>query len=257
MRLFVFFTLIVCGTYFFLEYYADKFAKEILEEKLSKVIDRDVNIDDVNTNFLDEEIIITNLIVNNNENFNGNLIKIDKIKILINLKTVTDETVELKLVDIDGVKFNYIVLIKKGKIIDNLSLINQVLKNENDIKEKYFNEKKIYPKKKTDKNFIIRKLNIKNSYSYVTSRQLNIETKTSLGNMEFNNVGNSKDAHHFKDVLAMVLTNVISKVQNDILKQKVKQKFKSQLKNLKKDIFKDFLKKDQKDLLKKFDKLLK
>ena len=257
MRLFVFFTLIVGGTYFFLEYYADKFAKEILEEKLSKVIDRDVNIDDVNTNFLDEEIIITNLIVNNNENFNGNLIKIDKIKILINLKTVTDETVELKLVDIDGVKFNYIVLIKKGKIIDNLSLINQVLKNENDIKEKYLNEKKIYPKKKTDKNFIIRKLNIKNSYSYVTSRQLNIETKTSLGNMEFNNVGNSKDAHHFKDVLAMILTNVISKVQNDILKQKVKQKFKSQLKNLKKDIFKDFLKKDQKDLLKKFDKLLK
>ena len=257
MRLFVFFTLIVGGTYFFLEYYADKFAKEILEEKLSKVIDRDVNIDDVNTNFLDEEIIITNLIVNNNENFNGNLIKIDKIKILINLKTVTDETVELKLVDIDGVKFNYIVLIKKGKIIDNLSLINQVLKNENDIKEKYFNEKKIYPKKKNDKNFIIRKLNIKNSYSYVTSRQLNIETKTSLGNMEFNNVGNSKDAHHFKDVLAMVLTNVISKVQNDIVKQKVKQKFKSQLKNLKKDIFKDFLKKDQKDLLKKFDKLLK
>ena len=255
MRLFVFFTLIVGGTYFFLEYYADKFAKEILEEKLSKVIDRDVNIDDVNTNFLDEEIIITNLIVNNNENFNGNLIKIDKIKILINLKTVTDETVELKLVDIDGVKFNYIVLIKKGKIIDNLSLINQVLKNENDNKEKYFNEKKIYPKKKTDKNFIIRKLNIKNSYSYVTSRQLNIETKTSLGNMEFNNVGNSKDAHHFKDVLAMILTNVISKVQN--FKQKVKQKFKSQLKNLKKDIFKDFLKKDQKDLLKKFDKLLK
>ena len=75
--------------------------------------------------------------------------------------------------------------------------------------------------------------------------------------MEFLNVGNSKNANHFKDVAAMILTNIIAKVQNDVLKQKVKQKFEKKIKNLKKDILNELLKGNEKDLFKKFDKLLK
>ena len=117
--------------------------------------------------------------------------------------------------------------------------------------------KKIYPKKKKDKNFIIKKLIIKNSNANVISKELKINTKTKLSNMEFLNVGNSNRANHFKDVFAMILTNVISKVQNDILTQKIQQKFQNKLKNLKQDILKDLLKESPKDLLKKFDKLFK
>ena len=74
---------------------------------------------------------------------------------------------------------------------------------------------------------------------------------------EFLNVGNSNRANHYKDVFAMILTNVISKVQNDILTQKIQQKFENKFKNLKQDILKDLLKENPKDLLKKFDKLFK
>ena len=126
---------------------------------------------------------------------------------------------------------------------------------------KYFQiqtvSKKIYPQKKKDKNFIIKKLFFSNSKARVISDDLKINTNTNLGDMEFTNVGNSKDANHFKDIFAMILTNVISKVQNDILTQKIKQKFKNELKNIKKDFLKDILKGNQKDLFKKFDKLLK
>ena len=118
-------------------------------------------------------------------------------------------------------------------------------------------KKKIYPKKKKDKNFIIKKLILKNSSANVISKELKINTKTKLSNMEFLNVGNSNRANHFKDVFAMILTNVISKVQNDILTQKIQQKFENKLKNLKQDILKDLLKENPKDLLKKFDKLFK
>ena len=88
--------------------------------------------------------------------------------------------------------------------------------------------------------------------------------------MEFLNVGNSKDANHFKDVFAMILTNVISKVQNDVLTQKIKQKFEKKLKDIinekilgsqnsgaDKNILEGILKENKDDLLKKFDKLFK
>ena len=164
------------------------------------------------------------------------------------------ETIEAEIIEIDGVDFNYQVLVRNGQIIDNLSLINQALKATNNSKVQ---GKKIYPQKKKDKNFIIKKLVFSNLNANVISNELKINTKTKLDNMQFLNVGNSKNANHFKDVFAMILTNVINKVQNDILTQKFQQKFEKKLKNLKKDILKDLLKDNPKDLLKKFDKLFK
>ena len=102
-----------------------------------------------------------------------------------------------------------------------------------------------------------KKLIVENSNANVISKELKINTKTKLSNMEFSNVGNSKGANHFKDVFAMILTNVMSKVQNDILTQKIRQKFENKLKNLKQDILKDLLKENPKDLFNKFDKLFK
>jgi len=173
---------------------------------------------------------------------------------LINANTLMSETVEAEIIEIDGIDFYYQVLVKNGQVIDNLSLIKQAIKA---IHNNKVEEKKIYPKKKKDKNFIIKKLIIKNSNANVISKELKINTKTKLSNMEFLNVGNSNRANHFKDVFEMILTNVISKVQNDILTQKIQQKFENKLKNLKQDILKDLLKENPKDLLKKFDKLFK
>ena len=265
--------LIFGGTYIFSEFFADKIAKNILEKELSLVAERKVKIQDLKINFLNESAVINDITVANSNNFPGNLIKLDKINIDINLKSLLDETVEIKSVKVEGLNFEYIVLTKNGKILDNLSLINQAIKKNNitaNLNNKNKEPKKEYPKKKDDKNFIIKKLNISNSNVKVISQDLDINTQTKLSDMEFLNVGNSKDANHFKDVFAMILTNVISKVQNDVLTQKIKQKFEKKLKDIinekilgsqnpgaDKNILEGILKENKDDLLKKFDKLFK
>jgi len=254
MRKLFFLFLIIGFVYVSSEVFLDNFAKNYIEKKGSNIVERKINIDDLKINFINQEIILENITIQNNKNFPGDLLKIDKIRILINANTLMSETVEAEIIEIDGIDFYYQVLVKTGQVIDNLSLIKQAIKA---IHNNKVEEKKIYPKKKKDKNFIIKKLIVKNSIANVISKELKINTKTKLSNMEFLNVGNSNRANHFKDVFEMILTNVISKVQNDILTQKIQQKFENKLKNLKQDILKDLLKENPKDLLKKFDKLFK
>ena len=275
MRFFiVLITLIVGGIYFFAEFKADDIAKNIIESEATKAAEREVKIDSLKIDFLKEQVTLKNITIKNNDGFPGDLLKIKDVKIITNLKSVMSDTVEIKLVDLNGINFQYKVLIRNGQIVDNLSLINQALKQERSGQGKSSKNDKIYPAKEKDKNFLIKKLVFKNAYAQVISEDLKINTNTRLSNMEFLNVGNTKNANHFKDVVAMILTNVVSKVQNDVLKQKIKQKFESKLKDIlnknilggqgapiqkgdKKNILNDLLKGNKDDLLKKFDKLLK
>ena len=223
MRIFFLLIFIIGIVYVSSEAFLDNFVKNYIEKKGSNIVERKLNIDDFKINFINQEIILENITIQNNKNFPGDLLKINKIRILINPNTLLSETVEAKIIEIDGIDFYYQVLVKNGQVVDNLSLINQALKAINNNRDE---EKKIYPKKKKDKNFIIKKLILKNSSANVISKKLKINTKTKLSNMEFLNVGNSNRANHFKDVFAMILTNVISKVQNDILTQKISKNLK-------------------------------
>lgn len=275
MRFFIILiTLIVGGVYIFAEFKADDIAKNIIESEATKAAEREVKIDNLKIDFLKEQVTLKNITIKNNDGFPGDLLKIKDVKIITNLKSVISDTVEIKLVDLNGINFQYKVLIRNGQIVDNLSLINQALKQERSSQRKSSKNNKIYPAKEKDKNFLIKKLVFKNAYAQVISEDLKVNTNTRLSNMEFLNVGNTKNANHFKDVVAMILTNVVSKVQNDVLKQKIKQKFESKLKDIlnknilggqrapnqkgdKKNILNDLLKGNKDDLLKKFDKLLK
>ena len=275
MRFFIILiTLIVGGVYIFAEFKADDIAKNIIESEATKAAEREVKIDNLKIDFLKEQVTLKNITIKNNDRFPGDLLKIKDVKIITNLKSVISDTVEIKLVDLNGINFQYKVLIRNGQIVDNLSLINQALKQERSGQGKSSKNDKIYPAKEKDKNFLIKKLVFKNAYAQVISEDLKMNTNTRLSNMEFLNVGNTKNANHFKDVVAMILTNIVSKVQNDVLKQKIKQKFESKLKDIlnknilgsqgapnqkgdKKNIFNDLLKGNKDDLLKKFDKLLK
>ena len=275
MRFFIILiTLIVGGVYFFAEFKADDIAKNIIESEATKAAEREVKIDNLKIDFLKEQVTLKNITIKNNDGFPGDLLKIKDVKIITNLKSVISDTVEIKLVDLNGINFQYKVLIRNGQIVDNLSLINQALKQERSGQGTNSKNDKIYPAKEKDKNFLIKKLVFKNAYAQVISEDLKINTNTRLSDMEFLNVGNTKNANHFKDVVAMILTNVVSKVQNDVLKQKIKQKFESKLKDIlnknilgsqgapnlkgdKKNILNDLLKGNKDDLLKKFDKLLK
>ncbi len=254
---FIFIALIFGGIYFFLEFVSDSIVKKIIENKLSEVSQREVKIDNLNIDLFKEAVNLKSISIKNSEEFPGELLKINNVKIIISFKSILSDTVEVKVVDINGADFQYKVLIRNGQIVDNLSLINQALNKERSSKSDSGKKIKTYPVKEQDKNFIIKKLIFKNIYAQVVSEDLQVNTNTKLSDMEFLNVGNSKNANHFKDVAAMILTNIITKVQNDVLKQKVKQKFEKKIKNLKKDILNELLKGNEKDLFKKFDKLLK
>ena len=272
MRIFLILILLVSGgIFYFSEFKADEIAKNFIAEKLTEISNRETFIKNLQIDFLKEKVTLEGIKVKNNDNFPGDLIQLDSIEIAVNLKSLASDTVEIKFVNINGVKFQYKVSILNGKITDNLALINQAINKDDHSGTKVFGQNsKIYEEKEIDKNFIIKVAKIKNAYAQVVSKDLGINTNTKLSDMEFLNVGNTKNANHFKDVFGMILANIVSKVQNDVLNQKIKQKFESKLKDIinkkilgsqnpaaDENILEGILKENKDDLLKKFDKLFK
>jgi hypothetical protein len=269
--------LLVGGTYFFAEYKGDEIAKKIIEDKATEITKKKVSIDNLDIQYLNEKILFKNLVVKNSDGFPGNLIKIKNLEIVINLKSITTDTVEVESILLNGINFQYKVIVNNGQVIDNLSAINKILKQESAVRKSsnQNNSKKennqSLQKEEFSKNFIIKKLKITNAYAEVISEDLKINTNTKLSDMEFLNVGNTNNSNHYKDVATMILTNVIYKVKNDVLSQKVQQKLEDKLKDVlnkklgiptednkdKKNILNDLLKGNKEDLLKKFDKLIK
>jgi len=269
--------LLVGGTYFFAEYKGDEIAKKIIEDKATEITKKKVSIDNLDIQYLNEKIIFKDLVVKNSDGFPGNLIKIKNLEIITNLKSITTDTVEVKSILLNGINFQYKVIVNNGQVIDNLSAINKILKQESAVRKSsnQNNSKKennqSLQKEEFSKNFIIKKLKITNAYAEVISEDLKINTNTKLSDMEFLNVGNINNSNHYKDVATMILTNVIYKVKNDVLSQKVQQKLEDKLKDVlnkklgiptednkdKKNILNDLLKGNKEDLLKKFDKLIK
>lgn len=269
--------LLVGGTYFFAEYKGDEIAKKIIENKATEITKKKVSIDNLDIQYLNEKIIFKDLVVKNSDGFPGNLIKIKNLEIITNLKSITTDTVEVKSILLNGINFQYKVIVNNGQVIDNLSAINKILKQESTARKSsnQNNSKKennqSLQKEEFSKNFIIKKLKITNAYAEVISEDLKINTNTKLSDMEFLNVGNTNNSNHYKDVATMILTNVIYKVKNDVLSQKVQQKLEDKLKDVlnkklgiptednkdKKNILNDLLKGNKEDLLKKFDKLIK
>ena len=269
--------LLVGGTYFFAEYKGDEIAKKIIEDKATEITKKKVSIDNLDIQYLNEKILFKNLVVKNSDGFPGNLLKIKNLEIITNLKSITTDTVEIKSILLNGINFQYKVIVNNGQVIDNLSAINKILKQESAVRKSsnQNNSKKennqSLQKEEFSKNFIIKKLKITNAYAEVISEDLKINTNTKLSDMEFLNVGNTNNSNHYKDVATMILTNVIYKVKNDVLSQKVQQKLEDKLKDVlnkklgiptednkdKKNILNDLLKGNKEDLLKKFDKLIK
>jgi hypothetical protein len=269
--------LLVGGTYFFAEYKGDEIAKKIIEDKATEITKKKVSIDNLDIQYLNEKILFKNLVVKNSDGFPGNLIKIKNLEIVTSLKSITTDTVEVESILLNGINFQYKVIVNNGQVIDNLSAINKILKQESAVRKSsnQNNSKKennqSLQKEEFSKNFIIKKLKITNAYAEVISEDLKINTNTKLSDMEFLNVGNTNNSNHYKDVATMILTNVIYKVKNDVLSQKVQQKLEDKLKDVlnkklgiptednkdKKNILNDLLKGNKEDLLKKFDKLIK
>ena len=248
MRKFFIFIIIIISIISVISYFTfDTILKNYVINSVSKKIEKKISLDKIKTNLFKGTIAVKNLSVADNSQNKKNLIEIQNTIIDINVLTLLSETVSFNKVNLDGVLINYKASIVNGKIVDNFGLINQFLdkkkKNESSInkqtqdnKEKKSENKKDILKsnntKKEDKNFVIKNLNIPSIVIQAEAKDLNFYKKLKIDSMNFQNVGNTKDSNHYKDVLAMIATNIVIKLNNESITSGLKQKFENKIKKL-------------------------
>ena len=248
MRKFFIFIIILISIISVISYFTfDTILKNYVINSASKKIEKKISLDQIKTNFFKGTIVVKNLSVADNSQNKKKLIEIQNTIIDINVLTLLSETVSFNKVNLDGVLINYKASIVNGKIVDNFGLINQFLdkkkKNESSInkqtqdnKEKKSENKKDILKsnntKKEDKNFVIKNLNIPLIVIQAEAKDLNFYKKLKIDSMNFQNVGNTKDSNHYKDVLAMIATNIVIKLNNESITSGLKQKFENKIKKL-------------------------
>ena len=248
MRKFFIFIIILISIISVINYFTfDTILKNYVINSVSKKIEKKISLDQIKTNLFKGTIAVKNLSVADNSQNKKNLIEIQNTIIDINVLTLLSETVSFNKVNLDGVLINYKASIVNGKIVDNFGLINQFLdkKKENessinkqtqDNKEKKSENKKDILKsnntKKEDKNFVIKNLNIPLIVIQAEAKDLNFYKKLRIDSMNFQNVGNTKYSNHYKDVLAMIATNIVIKLNNESITSGLKQKFENKIKKL-------------------------
>ena len=248
MRKFFIFIIILISIISVISYFTfDTILKNYVINSASKKIEKKISLDQIKINLFKGTIVVKNLSVADNSQNKKNLIEIQNTIIDINVLTLLSETVSFNKVNLDGVLINYKASIVNGKIVDNFGLINQFLdkkkKNESSInkqtqdnKEKKSENKKDILKsnntKKEDKNFVIKNLNIPLIVIQAEAKDLNFYKKLKIDSMNFQNVGNTKDSNHYKDVLAMIATNIVIKLNNESITSGLKQKFENKIKKL-------------------------
>jgi len=270
--LLVFLSVIVAGYFSF-----DIILKKYLISSINKKIEKKIYIEKIQTHLIQGKAKVYNLKIanKNSENFKDYLIEIKNLSIDVDILSVFREIVKIHELNLNGTSMNYKASIVDGKIIDNFNLINQYLKKN---KKSEKNLKLIEDKNKKDKdeivknnldntkdkNFIIQKLKIPEIIINAEAKDLNFTKQLKIDSMEFQNVGNTKNANHFKDVFAMIATNIAIKLNNETIISNLKEKFnnkiqkileKDQLKNKLENILKDPEKKEK--IFNKLNKLFK
>lgn len=270
--LLVFLSVIVAGYFSF-----DIILKKYLISSINKKIEKKIYIEKIQTDLIQGKAKVYNLKIanKNSENFKDYLIEIKNLSIDVDILSVFREIVKIHELNLNGTSMNYKASIVDGKIIDNFNLINQYLeknkkseKNLKLIEDKNKKDKDEIVKNNLDntkdKNFIIQKLKIPEIIINAEAKDLNFTKQLKIDSMEFQNVGNTKNANHFKDVFAMIATNIVIKLNNETIISNLKEKFnskiqkileKDQLKNKLENILKDPEKKEK--IFNKLNKLFK
>ncbi len=244
MKKILFFILFLIISIFILsEFIGDNLIKGILEKNISSSIDRKTKINDLKINYLKGEANIKKISVKN-KNFPNQLLTIDNVFIKLKSSSIFSNVIELNSVELDGIKFNYYFNLKKSKINDNVESLNKSIDSSKGVSS-------------SSKQFNIEKLNIKNIALSINSPDLKISQSASLENMEFKNVGNTKNSKSYKTIIEDFSKEAAETVKKKILKSNVKEKI-DKLKDINEEKVKDKIKKElerNKDKLK--DKLKK
>ena len=235
--------------YVLVEFVGDSIVKGSLESNLSNSLGREIKIDSLSIGYLGGKAKIKNLQIQNKE-FPGKLLTIQNAYAKLTTSSIFSDKIEIDQIILDGIDLNYYFNVNKSlKVNDNVKSIKETL-NKDDSNSS------------NSKEFIIKKLDVKNIKISANSEKLNINQQISLKDMSFENIGNTKDSKDYKTVLKDTFEKAFKSVKNKVLsgnvgntldkiksidEEKIKEKIKKELyenKDKVKDKLKKLLKKD-------------
>lgn len=232
-----FFSLIIIlflSFYILIEFIGDRLIKGVLESNISNSLSREVTIEKLNIDYLSGEAQAENIKLINKK-FGGNLAEIKSVKVNLDAFSIFSNEILINDVQLNNINLNYYFKFAERITSDNLRNLQQDLefKNTNSQSSKFFN---------------IKNLDAKNINLAVLSPEFDFEKTFSIMDMNFKDIGNTKDSKDYKDTLKKVFKDMVIDVREKIMsnnlldtlenldieqiENKVKDKLKNKLKGL-------------------------
>ena len=245
-KIILFITILIITIYVLSEFAGDRFIKKILESNISNSLDRDTEIGNLKINYLKGEAIAKNIKLNN-KNFSKDLLNIDNVYIKLDTASIFSNIIKIDTVDIEGLSINYFFELKIKGLKDYKDVDDNVKSLDKTMIEGSTNST-------SSKQFNINKLNIRKTNLSINNPELKINDQISLKDMQFNNIGNTKNSNDYKKVIREVLKMIVDVVKTKIITGKLLEKV-DMIKKLNKENIKDKIKDKLKDKLKKLIKI--
>ena len=236
-KLLYFIIVLIVLIYILFEFIGDSVIKSSLEENLSKNLDRQVSIDNLDISYLSGEANLENIKIKN-KIFKGDLLNINTAFAKLNISSIFSDKIEIDQISLNGIDFNYYFELKKMKINDNIKSLKESVNKKN-------------TSTSTSKEFLIKKLEIKNIVVTANSEKLNLNKKISVKDLDFENVGNTKDSKSYKTVIKETMDNIFKNIKSKVLSSNIGNNL-DKIKNIDQDKVKEKVKKE---LLKNKDKV--
>ena len=232
-----FFSLIIIlflSFYILIEFIGDRLIKGVLESNISNSLSREVTIEKLNIDYLSGEAQAENIKLINKK-FGGNLAEIKSVKVNLDAFSIFSNEILINDIQLNNINLNYYFKFAERITSDNLRNLQQDLefKNTNSQSSKFFN---------------IKNLDAKNINLAVLSPEFDFEKTFSIMDMNFKDIGNTKDSKDYKDTLKKVFKDMVIDVREKIMsnnlldtlenldieqiENKVKDKLKNKLKGL-------------------------
>jgi len=216
--------------YVLVEFVGDNIIKGSLESNIATTLDRQTTIGNLNINYLSGSAEIEDLKIQNKD-FPGYLILLKNASAKLNTSSIFADKIEIDEILINGVNLSYYFVVNnKMKINDNIKSLQKTLNKGSSTSS-------------SSKKFIIKNLKLDNIVISAKSEKLNLDKSINFENLEFKNIGNTKDSKDYKTVLKETINKVIKDMKNKVLSGKASNAL-NKVKNIDQDKIKEKIKKE-------------
>ena len=221
---------LIITIYVLVEFIGDNIIKGSLESNITTTLDRQTTIGNLNINYLSGSAEIEDLKIQNKD-FPGHLILLQKASAKLNTSSIFSNKIEIDEILIDGVNLSYYFIVNnKLQINDNVKSLQKTLDKGSS-------------KSSSSKKFVIKNLKLDNIVISAKSEKLNLDKSINFENLEFKNIGNTKDSKDYKTVLKETMNKVMKDMKNKVLSGNVGNAL-NKVKNIDQDKIKEKIKKE-------------